>query len=149
MAAGRILFPGRNLIIVDYGTAVTFDVVDKKGRYLGGSIMPGMNLSLRALFSHTAKLPQVELKFPDKIIGNTTEASIQSGIMFGAVAVLNCFVKGIKKELGIKNAQVILTGGDAENIPVKMLDCGKVYVDKDFTLKGFKLIYDMNSKGAK
>jgi len=145
-AAGRVFFPGKDLIIIDYGTAVTFDVLDSKGRYLGGVIMPGLRLSLKALFSNTAKLPQVELKFPEKIIGNTTEKSIQSGIMNGAVSGINSFVKAIKKEIKSPAAQVILTGGDTENIPLTMLDAKNVHVDADFTLKGFKIIYDINKK---
>jgi type III pantothenate kinase len=145
-AAGRLLFPGRDLIIIDYGTAVTFDVIDKKGRYLGGVIQPGLYLSLKALFSNTAKLPQVELKFPEKIIGDTTEKSIQSGIMNGAVSSINSFVRQIKKELKAPKAQVILTGGDAETIPLSMLEAKNVHVDRDFTLKGFKIIYGLNVK---
>jgi type III pantothenate kinase len=145
-AAGQFFFPGKDLIIIDYGTAVTFDVLDKKARYLGGIIMPGLHLSLKALFSNTAKLPQVELKFPEKIIGNTTESSIQSGIMNGAVSNINSFVKMIKKEIKAPAAQVILTGGDAETIPLRMLESKKVHVDTDFTLKGFKIIYDLNVK---
>lgn len=145
-AAGKKFFPGKDLILIDYGTAVTFDVLDKKARYLGGIIIPGLHLSLKALFSNTAKLPQVELKFPEKIIGNTTEASIQSGIMNGAVANINSFVKAIRKELKSPAAQVILTGGDAEIIPLTMLEAKNVRVDPDFTLKGFKVIYDLNTK---
>ncbi len=145
-AAGRLFFPGKDLIIIDYGTAVTFDVIDKKGRYLGGVIQPGLYLSLKALFSNTAKLPQVELKFPEKIIGDTTEKSIQSGIMNGAVSGINSFVRLIKKEIKAPKAQVILTGGDAETIPLSMLEAKNVHVDRDFTLKGFKIIYDMNAK---
>jgi type III pantothenate kinase len=142
--AGRTFFPGKDLIIGDFGTANTIEVVDRKGRYLGGIIMPGLNLSLRALFSNTAKLPQVALKFPPKMIGNTTERSVQSGIMHGTVAALNYFIKGIKSELKIKEAQVILTGGDAEKIPLMMIECKKAHVDTHFTLKGFKIIYDLN-----
>ncbi|MEI7543054.1 MAG: type III pantothenate kinase [bacterium] len=148
-AAGRKFFPNKDLIIIDYGTAVTFDVLNKKGSYLGGVIMPGLHLSLKALFSNTAKLPQVELKFPEKIIGNTTEKSIQSGIMNSAISSINSFVKTIKKEMKAPNAQVILTGGDAEIIPLKMLETKKVHVDKDFTLKGFKIIYDLNKAKSK
>jgi type III pantothenate kinase len=143
-AMGRTIYPKKNLIIVDFGTGTTFDVLDSRGRYLGGAILPGLNLSLKALFSNTARLPQVELKLPDKVIGNTTEASIQSGIMYGAVGAMNFFIKAIKKELKISSVQVILTGGDANRLPLDLIEAKKIHVDTAFTLKGFKLIYDMN-----
>jgi len=108
--------------------------------------MPGLNLSLQALFQKTAKLPQVALDFPEKFIGATTEQSVQSGILFGAVGAIDQILAGIKKELGVKKIKVILTGGDAgKEIAGRMAE-KDVFIDNNFTLKGFKLIYDLNGK---
>lgn len=143
-AAARQLFVKKDMVIIDFGTGITFDVVNKKGEYLGGIIMPGLNLSLQSLFLKTARLPQVTLKFPRAVIGNTTETSIQSGILNGLVGGINHLVKNIKTELKAKKIKVILTGGDADMIPAVMLIEKDMYVDNNFTLKGFKLIYDLN-----
>jgi type III pantothenate kinase len=143
-AAGRKFFGRTDMIVIDFGTGITLDVVNKKGEYLGGVIMPGLNLSLQSLFSKTAKLPQVKLAFPPAVLGNTTETSIQSGILNGLIGAINHLVRGIKAELKVKKIQVILTGGDADMIPVKQLVEKNIVVDKNFTLKGFKIIYDLN-----
>jgi type III pantothenate kinase len=143
-AAARQFFGKKDMIIIDFGTGITLDVVNKKGGYLGGVIMPGLNLSLQSLFSKTAKLPQVKLKFPPDVLGNTTETSIQSGILNGLIGSINHLVRGIKAQLKVKKIKVILTGGDADMIPVKQLIEKNITVDKNFTLKGFKVIYDLN-----
>jgi type III pantothenate kinase len=143
-AAGRQFFGKTDMIIIDFGTGITMDVVNKKGEYLGGVIMPGLNLSLQSLFSRTAKLPQVKLKFPPAVMGNMTETSIQSGILNGLIGSINHLVRGIKTELKVKKIRVILTGGDADLIPVRQLIEKNITVDKNFTLKGFKVIYDLN-----
>ena len=144
--AGRKLFGKQDMVIIDFGTAISFDVLNKKGEYLGGAIMPGLNLSLQALFQKTAKLPQVALDFPKNYIGATTEQSVQSGILYGVVGAIDKILKGIKKELGVKKIKIILTGGDAgKEVAVRMAD-KDVFIDNNFTLKGFKLIYDLNSK---
>jgi type III pantothenate kinase len=145
-AAGAGYFKGQDLVIIDFGTAVSFDVVSKKKEYLGGAIMPGLNLSLYSLFSRTAKLPQVALKLPRKMIGDTTEKSIQSGILNGMVGAISHIIKGIKKELKSKKIKVILTGGDCDLIPIHELSEEQIYADKNLTLKGFNLIYKMNKK---
>ena len=143
-AAARQAFGKKDIVVIDFGTGITFDVIDKKGGYLGGVIMPGLNLSLQGLFSRTAKLPQVSLKFPSTVIGGTTETSIQSGLLNGLVGSINYLLKNIKRELKTKKLKVVLTGGDADMIPPDKIDEKDVFVDKNFTLKGFKLIYDLN-----
>jgi type III pantothenate kinase len=144
--AARHYFKKSDTIIIDFGTAVSFDVVNKKGEYLGGVIMPGLNLSLFSLFSRTAKLPQVALKFPKKMIGDTTEKSIQSGILNGFIGAINHLIKGLKTELKTKKVKVILTGGDCDLIPNDKIAEKDVHADKNFTLKGFNLIYKLNNK---
>ncbi|MCE5299832.1 MAG: type III pantothenate kinase [Spirochaetia bacterium] len=145
-AAARAQYGKKELVVIDFGTGTTFDVVTSTGGYIGGVIMPGLNLMLQSLFSRTAKLPQVDLKFPKNVIGDTTETSIQSGLLNGLIGSINHLIEGIKKERGIKKIKVVLTGGDADLIPVKLLKEKDVTVDKDLTLKGFKLIYDINTK---
>ncbi|HRU39158.1 MAG TPA: type III pantothenate kinase [Candidatus Goldiibacteriota bacterium] len=144
----RHFFGKRDMVIIDFGTGITLDVVNKKGEYLGGVIMPGLNLSLHGLFSKTAKLPQVKLKYPDHVLGNTTETSIQSGLLNGLTGAINHLIKGIKSEIKAKKIKVIMTGGDADMIPVEEISEKDVVIDKNFTLRGFKLIYDLNSAGS-
>jgi type III pantothenate kinase len=101
---------GGPLVVVDFGTATTFDVIAKNGDYLGGVIFPGIETSAMNLHRRAAKLPKVELKFPSKVIGTNTEASMQSGILFGAVDQVDGMVKRISDEFGEK-VNYIATGG--------------------------------------
>jgi type III pantothenate kinase len=139
------LYGKRDMVIIDIGTGTTFDVVSGSGCYLGGIILPGLNLMLQSLFTKTAKLPQVNLKFPGSIIGNSTEEAIQSGLLNGLVGSVNYLLAGIRKEMKIKKIKVILTGGDSDLIPCSKIDAKDILVDKDLTLKGFKYISDLNS----
>jgi type III pantothenate kinase len=101
---------GGPLIIIDFGTATTFDVVAKNGDYLGGVIGLGLESAASELHRRAARLPKIELQFPDKIIGEDTVSSMQSGVMFGSVDAVEGIVRRIQKELGAK-ARVIATGG--------------------------------------
>ncbi|MCK5546514.1 MAG: type III pantothenate kinase, partial [Rhodospirillaceae bacterium] len=98
------------LIVVDFGTATTFDVIDENGNYAGGVIAPGINLSLEALHMATAKLPRVEVAKPENVIGKATKPAMQSGIYWGYVSIIEGIVKRIKDELGLE-MDVIATGG--------------------------------------
>ncbi|MEW6456353.1 MAG: type III pantothenate kinase [Acidobacteriota bacterium] len=133
---------GGPAIIVDFGTAITFDIILEKGEYLGGVIAPGVEISSEALAHRTAKLPKVEIKKPEKVVGKTTIESIQSGLYFGYESLVEGIIKKIKKELGIK-ANVILTGGYGEEIFGKL----KIFniVDPFLTLEGLRIIYERNS----
>ncbi|MBN2754271.1 MAG: type III pantothenate kinase [Candidatus Goldbacteria bacterium] len=135
---------GKDTIIIDLGTSINFDVLDKKGNFLGGAIMPGIYMSLHALFARTAKLPKINLKYVDIGIGKTTEQSITSGVLNGIIGGINETVKMIKKEMKIKDVTIIFTGGEVNPLVIKRLNEKRVIKDSDFTLKGFKLIYDMN-----
>ncbi len=130
---------GGPLIVVDFGTATTFDVADAKGNYLGGIISPGLETAARHLHKLAAKLPSVELFFPDKIIATTTEGHMQVGIMYGKVASVNGLLDMIKKELN-EDCKVIATGGFGRYI-VSKLEALTAY-DPDLTLKGMELIYN-------
>lgn len=128
-------------IVIDFGTATTFDVIDKSGNYLGGAICPGLNISAEALFSRTAKLPKVEISKPKKIIGRTTVSSIQSGLFYGYMSMIEGIVTRMKEEIG-KVASIVATGG------ISLLlapECPFIDdVDEDLTLKGLYIIYDKN-----
>lgn len=134
---------GGPLIIVDFGTATTYDVVLKDGSYLGGIISPGIEMISEMLHKKTAKLPLVEQKFPKRIIGRNTEESIQSGIMFGAVVQVEGFVKLLKKEIKEK-PKIIATGGIADLIQGKtnIID----YFEPFLILEGLNIIYKRNIK---
>ncbi len=103
------------LIVVDLGTAITFDVINKNEEYEGGAIFPGINASIEALFSKTAKLPKVNLANTKNVIGKTTIESIQSGLLFGYVSLIEGMVNKINKEAGY-NHNIVITGGNGELI---------------------------------
>jgi type III pantothenate kinase len=132
---------GSPLIIVDFGTATTFDAISKKGEYMGGAIAPGISISLEALFEHAAKLPRVEIIRPEQAIGRNTISSMQSGILFGYVGLVKEMVTRIGQELG-GNPQVIATGGGAELVARETGLIDKV--DPFLTLEGLRLIHERN-----
>ncbi|MEA3459941.1 MAG: type III pantothenate kinase, partial [Chloroflexota bacterium] len=121
--------------------ATTFDVVSAEGDYLGGAIAPGLGISAEALFRRTAKLPRIELVSPPGPIGHNTIHSMQSGVLYGYVGLVEGLVARIERELGAK-ARVVATGGLAGFIAgqTKVIEA----VDENLTLKGLRLIYEMN-----
>jgi len=134
---------GGPLIILDFGTATTFDVVSKDGVYLGGAIAPGVETAAADLQRRAAKLPRIELRFPEEVIGKTTVMSMQSGIMFGAVDAMEGTVRRIKKSLG-SEPEVIATGGYAKIIAEKteVID----HIEPALVLEGIRIIYEANKK---
>lgn len=135
--AGVTLY-GAPLVIVDFGTAVTFDAVSKNKEYLGGMIVPGFQISLDALGQRTALLPKIKLEKPREFIGRDTKSSMLSGLVYGFAALTDNLVVRIKDKIG-KNASVIGTGG---NIGLISKYCKRIdRVDRDLTLKGLHLIY--------
>lgn len=132
-------YPG-NAIIIDFGTATTFCALDKDANYLGGVICPGIKISLDALISRTAKLPKIEIVKPEKIIGTNTVESMQAGMVYGYAGQVENIVQLMKEQMG--EATVIATGGIASLIS-KATDVIDI-LDSHLTLKGLKLIYDMN-----
>ncbi|MFQ6079679.1 MAG: type III pantothenate kinase [Thermodesulfobacteriota bacterium] len=130
---------GGPLIVVDFGTATTFDIVSKDGEYLGGIIAPGIETSAMDLFQRAARLPRVEMKFPQNLIGRNTEASLQAGIMYGAVELTDGMVKRIREKLK-ESVQVIATGGLAHLISNKSTTV-KI-IEPFLTLEGMRIIYD-------
>lgn len=132
---------GGPVIVVDLGTATTFDAVSAKGEYLGGAIAPGLQISAEALTIHTAKLPRVEISKPRRAIGRTTVASMHSGLYLGYIGLISHLVNEIKKELG-GEAKVIATGGLASLIASDVPVIEKV--DPYLVLEGLKIIYERN-----
>lgn len=137
--AGREKY-GSPLIVADYGTAITFDVVSPEGAYMGGAIAPGLNSGISALFSKAAKLPQVALNIPGSVIGRNTEEAIQSGIIFGNAGLTDRIVDMIRASPGMNGAKVIATGGHA-GFMAKVSERIDV-VDKWLTLEGLKMIFE-------
>jgi type III pantothenate kinase len=128
---------GGPVIIVDLGTATVFDVVTADAAYVGGLIAPGLLTSMESLHSGTALLPRVELKFPEQLIGRTTETSIQSGILNGSVEMIDGLVGQIQNELGSKSV-VVATGGFAELVSSRSRTIA--HVVPDLVLEGIRLI---------
>lgn len=139
-AAAHHLY-GCPVIVIDLGTAITFDVVSKESDYLGGAIAPGIAIATEALFSRTAMLPRVELICPKKAIGKNTVAAMQSGIVYGYVALIEGMIKRIRREFK-GEVKVIATGGYAELLARETPVIQEV--NTNLTLIGLRLIYEMN-----
>jgi type III pantothenate kinase len=129
---------GGPVIVVDFGTATTFDAISGAGEYLGGVITPGIGISAEALFLRAARLPRVEIRPPAKVIGDSTVASMQAGLFWGYVGLVDGILKRMKQEL--ENAYVVSTGGLAELISPSCEEIDSV--DRNLTLEGMRLIYE-------
>lgn len=140
---------GTPAIIIDFGTATTFCAVDGTGDYLGGSILPGIKISLDALFNKAAKLPRIEIAEPNAAIGTNTVSSMQSGIYYGYAGSVANITKRMKKELAPDGnpIKVIATGGLAHLI-AEEANCIDV-IDRNLTLEGLKIIYDILKEDKK
>ncbi|MCD6436062.1 MAG: type III pantothenate kinase [Clostridiales bacterium] len=135
---------GGPIIVVDFGTATTFCGISADMHYLGGAIAPGIKIASDALFQNAAKLTRVELQMPTKAIANNTNESMQSGIIFGYVGLVDYMVRLFKKEMKGDSIKVVATGGLSSLIASKSEEID--VVDKFLTLDGLKIIYDLNSK---
>jgi len=128
-------------IVVDFGTATTWDVVTPKGEYLGGVIAPGIQVSAEALYEHAAKLPRVELGRPPKVVGRNTIASMQSGLLYGYAGMVDALVDRIRAEVDFP-ARCLATGGLARLVGPETRTIEET--DELLTLKGLKILFDRN-----
>ena len=132
---------GGPVIVVDFGTATTIDVIDANGAYLGGAIAPGVETSAEALFSKAARLSKVDLEPPTAVIGTNTRMSVQAGLLLGEAAMVDGLVRRVWSELGTETP-VIATGGLAERMGTLCETIGEV--DLDLTLTGLRMIFERN-----
>jgi type III pantothenate kinase len=132
---------GTPLVVVDFGTATTFDYIDASGAYLGGAIVPGIGISTEALYQRASKLPRIELTKPKTVIGRNTVAAMQAGIIYGYAGQVDGIVRRICKEFNVQ-PRVVATGGLAELIAGETETIEKV--DPLLTLEGLRIVYERN-----
>ncbi len=133
---------GGPVLILDFGTATTYDLVTEDGRFVVGITAPGIRISARALWEDTARLPEIEIKKPATILAQDTITSMQAGLIYGQIGQTEYIVKQVRKETGYENMRVIATGGLGSLI-ANETDLIEVY-DKQLTLEGLRIIYDRN-----
>ena len=143
LVTGSVLkFPNKNVLIIDAGTCITYDFINKNNIYLGGAISPGLRLRYQSLNDLTANLPLLEIKRPKKVIGNTTISSIHSGVVLGTIYEIQGVIKVYSEKYS--DLTVILTGGDAKMLSKQLKS--SIFANSDFLLEGLNYILEFNSK---
>ncbi len=139
-----VMYPDKNVIVVDIGTATTLDVITAAGDYIGGVITAGITLMSNVLFEAAAKLPKIDIKkIPEKVVGNNTEDCIRSGIIFGYASMIEGLINRIISEQKFFNRMIILTGGSSKILSGVYTGCD--LIEEDLTLQGIRIIYEKNN----
>ena len=138
---------GGPVLVIDYGTATTYDLVDETGSFLGGITAPGIRISAKALWEDAAKLPEIEIKKPEKVLGKDTISSMQSGLVYGQIGQTEYIIRRVKEEIGVDNIKVVATGG-LGRIIASETDSIDVY-DPNLTLKGIYFVYKKQNRKEK
>lgn len=133
---------GGPVLVIDFGTAITYDLITAEGAFIAGVTSPGLRIAANALWNDTAKLPEIEIAMPDTILAKDTVTSMQAGLVFGCIGQTEYIVKRMLKEAEIDNCRIIATGGLGKIIS-DATDIIEVY-DPNLTLKGLKIINDKN-----
>ena len=135
---------GGPVIVIDYGTATTYDLVTEAGAFIAGVTAPGIRISAKALWSNAAKLPEIEIIKPDSILAKTTTTSMQAGLMYGQIGQTEYIIRKVKEESGLAELKVVATGGLGRAIADET-DSIDIY-DSSLTLDGLRIIYDKNRR---
>lgn len=135
---------GGPVLVLDYGTAITYDLVDASGAFIGGITAPGIGISAKALWEDAAKLPKIEIAKPEKVIGKDTITSMQSGLVYGQIGQAEYLIKRVKEEAGLDEIKVVATGG-LGRIIAESTDAIDIY-DANLTLKGIYLVYKKQNR---
>lgn len=138
---------GGPIVVIDFGTATTFDIIDENCSLLGVVIAPGIKTSLEGLVNNTAQLPMIELDAPESVIGKNTKSSMQAGIIFGFSGLVDNIINKIKRKLNKTDLTVVATGGLGEIISKEVKSITRV--DRTLTLDGLRAIYDLNKENDK
>ena len=143
-AVGAFEKYGGPVLVMDFGTATTYDLVNEKGEFIAGITAPGIKISAKALWEDTAKLPEIEIKKPDSILAQNTVTSMQAGLVYGQIGQTEYIVNKVKEEAGLTEMKVVATGG-LGSIIADETDAIEVY-DRTLTLDGLRMIYEKNKK---
>lgn len=143
LAGGAVLqYPQRNRLIIDAGTCITYDFVDENNNYLGGAISPGLRLRYESLHQYTSKLPLLTLEMPEKYIGNSTNQSMHSGVVFGVVHEIEGYISRFTEDF--ENFTIILTGGDSDFLAKRLKST--IFANSNFLLESLSHIFQYNTK---
>ena len=146
-AVGAYEIYGGPVLVIDFGTATTYDFVDESGAFLGGITAPGIRISAKALSEDAAKLPEIEIKKPESILGKDTITSMQAGIVYGQIGQTEYIINKVKEEVGLKNVKTVVTGG-LGRIIANETTCIDIY-DPNLTLKGIHRVYKKQNRKIK
>ena len=146
-AVGAYEIYGGPVLVIDFGTATTYDFVDESGAFLGGITAPGIRISAKALSEDAAKLPEIEIKKPESILGKETITSMQAGIVYGQIGQTEYIINKVKEEVGLENVKTVVTGG-LGRIIANETTCIDIY-DPNLTLKGIYRVYKKQNRKIK